>query len=142
MTLPGGQRKFNRSAAPFAERQAHFARWLLLGGWCFLIVSLLVPWWDFWPVHLHPCSGQPYCHRREGTQIFWGSVVPLSVLMLVVHSHELWRRLCPLAFVSAWPAASDCNAIAAEGGGRRGWRPAPGWGDTMCNCSGASSSPA
>jgi len=100
MTLAGGQRKFNRSAAPFAERQAHFARWLLLGGWCFLIVSLLVPWWDFWPVHLHPCSGQPYCHRQEGTQIFWGSVVPLSVLMLVVHSHELWRRLCPLAFVS------------------------------------------
>jgi hypothetical protein len=119
MTLAGGQRKFNRSAAPFAERQAHIARWLLLGGWCFLIVSLLVPWWDFWPVHLHPCSGQPYCHRREGTQIFWGSVVPLSVLMLVVHSHELWRRLCPLAFVSRL-----AGSLGLQRNSRSGRRPA------------------
>lgn len=100
MTLARGQRKFNKTAAPFGERQAHIARWLLLGGWCFLIVSLLVPWWDFWPMHLDPCDGQPHCHHREGTQIFWASVVPLSVLLLVVHSHELWRKLCPLAFIS------------------------------------------
>ena len=119
MTLAGGQRKFNRSAAPFGERQAHFARWLLLGGWCFLIVSLLVPWWDFWPVHLDPCDGQHHCHHRDGNQIFWGSVVPLSVLMLVVHSHELWRRLCPLAFVSRL-----AGSLGLQRNGRSGRRPA------------------
>jgi len=65
------------------ERHARLLRWLLISGWLALIVSLLVP---FSPV--------------PGNRIFWGSVVPSGLLVIAAISHELWRRLCPLAFAS------------------------------------------
>lgn len=77
-----------------------------------------MPWWDIWPVNLDPCAGQALCHHREGTQIFWGSVVPLSVLLLVVHSHELWRKLCPLAFVSRLASSLGVQRRQANGRGQ------------------------
>ena len=85
------------------EQQARVVRWCLLIGWGLLILSLLIPAIEL-PAHLAPqCDPEAAAcvlHREPGNRLFWGVVVPLSVLMLVVLSHELWRRICPLAFVS------------------------------------------
>ncbi len=83
----------------WSERQAQLIRWLLLSGWIFLIVSLFAGI-DLYPFDVNRCGGSPDCHSLEGNQIFWGMVVPGSLFVLVVFSHELWRRICPLALVS------------------------------------------
>jgi len=67
-------------------------RWTLLGGWLLLILSLL------WPV----AAGLP---QHPGNRVFWGTVVPVGLLLIGVASHEIWRRICPLAFVSLLPRA-------------------------------------
>ena len=85
------------------EQQARVVRWVLLTGWCLLILSLLIPALTL------PTSLAPGCepnavdclmHRQPGNRLFWGVVVPTGLLILVVGSHEFWRRICPLAFVS------------------------------------------
>jgi hypothetical protein len=38
-----------------------------------------------------------------GPRIFWGMVIPSSFFILLIFSHEIWRRICPLAFVSQFP---------------------------------------
>ena len=85
------------------EQQARVVRWVLLIGWGLLILSLLIPAIEL-PEALAPqCDpGAAACvlHREPGNRLFWGVVVPSSLLMLVVLSHELWRRICPLAFLS------------------------------------------
>jgi hypothetical protein len=35
-----------------------------------------------------------------GPRIFWSLIVPSSFFILLIFSHEIWRRICPLAFVS------------------------------------------
>ncbi len=45
---------------------------------------------------------QPYA---LGARIFWGMVVPASILILVILGHETWRRICPLSFLSQLPRA-------------------------------------
>ncbi|MFM7236381.1 MAG: cyclic nucleotide-binding domain-containing protein [Cyanobium sp.] len=65
------------------ERHARLLRWLLISGWLALLVSLLIP-----------------AIPIQGNRLFWGTVVPAGVLIIGAISHELWRRLCPLAFVS------------------------------------------
>ena len=65
------------------EGHARLLRWLLITGWLALIASLLLP--------AAPLSGN---------RLFWGTVVPSGLLVIGAVSHELWRRLCPLAFVS------------------------------------------
>ena len=87
------------------ERHAHALRWLLLLGWLGLIGSLLLSPWlnsDLIPGRLASCAAGGSCnlHHHDGNRLFWGMVVPLGLLMIVAMSHELWRRLCPLAFVS------------------------------------------
>lgn len=85
------------------ERQAHFIRWVLLICWCSLIISLLIPTLVL-PESLVPNCEPDYSgclmHRQPGNRLFWGVIVPTGLLILVVVSHELWRRVCPLAFVS------------------------------------------
>ncbi len=51
--------------------------------------------------------------------MFWGVVVPLGVLMLVLLSHEIWRRICPLAFVSQLFRALGLQRTVVGKGGRR-----------------------
>jgi len=73
-----------------SERHARLVRWALLIGWLLLITSLLLP-------ALAPFGpGQ----RLPGNRLFWGTVVPVGLLLIGAISHELWRRICPLAFVS------------------------------------------
>ena len=103
----------------WSERQAHLVRWLLLLGWLGLIISLLIPHFDPWPFNVNPCGPLRQCHTHDGNQIFWGMVVPAGLLILVVLSHEVWRRICPLAFVSQVFRALRWQRTVPGRGGRR-----------------------
>ena len=86
------------------ERQLHALRWCLLVGWLLLIGSLLIPavQTPFWMAPGCPAELGSSClgHGQPGNRVFWGTVVPLGLLLIGVVSHEFWRRICPLAFVS------------------------------------------
>ena len=92
------------SSQPLPERQMRLVRWALLIGWLLLILSLLLPalslperWLPLCQDSLaRPCQ----LHRQPGNRLFWGTVVPVGLLLIAVVSHQIWRRLCPLAFVS------------------------------------------
>lgn len=90
-----------------SERQVRLFRWGLVAGWLLLILSLLIsPWYSLelhrWAGGMVPCAPGLSCelHRHDGNRIFWGLVVPAGLLVIVALSHEVWRRTCPLAFVS------------------------------------------
>ncbi len=106
-----------------SEHQAHSLRWLLLLGWLGLIGSLLLsPWVNSDPIpgRLVDCAPMGSCslHHHDGNRLFWGVVVPLGLLMIVAVSHELWRRLCPLAFVSQLFRALGLQRTGRGQGGR------------------------
>jgi Cyclic nucleotide-binding domain len=103
------------------ERRMRIVRWILVVSWLLLIASLfydpLSPWltqpdnrWS--PLRIDPnlcvkvqgvcLVEQPY---ELGTTIFWGAIVPLSIFILLIFGHELWRRICPLSFLSQIPRA-------------------------------------
>ena len=85
------------------EKQARLVRWVLTLGWLLLIGSLFLPDGVGLPIAHDPCPTASSCgelHNNSGNRVFWGSVVPLGILIIVGFSHELWRRICPLAFVS------------------------------------------
>jgi Cyclic nucleotide-binding domain/4Fe-4S binding domain len=104
-----------------AERRMHTVRWVLTSGWLLLIVSLLYdplsPWltepdniWSPLRLNLADCvKVQGVCLQEQpyplGTTIFWGAVVPSSIFILLIFGHELWRRICPLSFLSQIPRA-------------------------------------
>lgn len=93
------------------ERQAHLLRWVLLLGWLALIASLLSPLLGGqlggWALRPPLCPEGLECHGHGGNQLFWGTVVPSGLLILAAGSHELWRRICPLAFASQLFRALD-----------------------------------
>ena len=76
----------------------HGARWALLLGWLLLIVLLLRPPLQA-PGRPALCDALTICSPSLGNDLFWNIGLPL-VLLCVVLSHELWRRICPLSFVS------------------------------------------
>ncbi|MDX2228215.1 MAG: cyclic nucleotide-binding domain-containing protein [Leptolyngbyaceae cyanobacterium bins.349] len=106
--------------AQVSERVMHRVRWVLTTGWLVLILSLL---YDPWTAALtqpdHPWSPlrltgqciqvQGQCLVEEpypiGATVFWGAVVPSGIFILLVFGHELWRRICPLSFLSQIPRA-------------------------------------
>lgn len=104
-----------------SESLMHRVRVLLTVGWLILIVSLfydpISPWLTqpdrfFSPFRLDlaTCiSVQGKCLEQHpyaiGADIFWGLVVPSSIFILLVFGHELWRRICPLSFLSQIPRA-------------------------------------
>ena len=47
-----------------------------------------------------PLPTEPYA---MGNQIFWGMVLPLIPLFMMVFGHEAWRRVCPLSLFSQIP---------------------------------------
>lgn len=104
-----------------AERRMHLVRWVLTSAWLLLIASLLYdplsPWLtepgNVWsPLRINPAicvKVQGVCLQEQpyalGTTIFWGVVVPCSIFILLIFGHELWRRICPLSFLSQIPRA-------------------------------------
>ncbi|GAB4339216.1 MAG: hypothetical protein OHK0047_29900 [Leptolyngbyaceae cyanobacterium] len=104
--------------AQLPERQMHWVRWMLTLAWLLIIASLFYdPWtpaltepdhsWS--PLRLpDTCiSVQGKCLVEQpyplGTTIFWGAIVPAAIFILLVFGHELWRRICPLSFLSQIP---------------------------------------
>ena len=85
---------FNR----WPERQARLARWALLLAWLGLIALLLKP--ELGPSYRSSvCLESTICRPGIGNDIFWNIGLPL-VILAVLLSHEIWRRICPLSFVS------------------------------------------
>ncbi|MEB3332939.1 MAG: 4Fe-4S binding protein [Synechococcaceae cyanobacterium] len=80
------------------ETQARLARWALLLGWLGLIAVLLKPQLAP-PYRSLSCTDPGFCRPGIGNDLFWNIGLPL-VILAVVLSHELWRRICPLSFVS------------------------------------------
>ncbi|WP_017326020.1 EF-hand domain-containing protein [Synechococcus sp. PCC 7336] len=117
------------------EKQMHRVRWVLTIAWIVLIVSLfydpISPWLTdpsnaASPLRLYlsdpsnptsPLRIDPdICVRVQGAcleespyalgaPIFWGMVIPTAVFILLVFGHDLWRRICPLSFLSQIPRA-------------------------------------
>ena len=102
------------------EIRMHWVRWLLTTGWLLIIGSLFFdPFTARFTSAEHPWSPlrlpgtcvevQGRCLVEApyplGTTIFWGAVVPAGIFILLVFGHELWRRICPLSFLSQIPRA-------------------------------------
>lgn len=106
--------------AQLPERRMHWIRWILTIGWLLVIASLF---YDPWTAALtepdHPWSPlrlsgecvsvQGRCLEEQpypiGATLFWGAIVPSGIFILLVFGHELWRRICPLGFLSQIPRA-------------------------------------
>ncbi|WNZ21538.1 cyclic nucleotide-binding domain-containing protein [Leptolyngbya sp. NK1-12] len=106
--------------AQVPERQMHWIRWILTVGWLLVIASLFYdPWTAALTAPEHPWSPlrltgecvpvQGQCVEEQpypiGATLFWGAIVPSGILILLVFGHELWRRICPLSFLSQIPRA-------------------------------------
>ncbi|MGI0482578.1 cyclic nucleotide-binding domain-containing protein [Geminocystis sp. CENA526] len=103
------------------EKTMHSVRWILTLGWLVLILSLFYD--PISPlltspdnlgsplrVNLDACvSVQNVCLEKNyyylGAPIFWGIIVPSGIFILLIFGHELWRRICPLSFLSQIPRA-------------------------------------
>lgn len=100
-----------------SEKSIRLIRWGLTIAWLLLIVSLF---YDpisaslTAPDRLFAASNPDGCFQFQGecrpfspypmgARIFWGMVVPLSILILLIFGHEAWRRICPLSFISQLP---------------------------------------
>jgi CRP-like cAMP-binding protein len=106
---------FNKTA----ETTMHSIRWVLTIAWLFLILSLFYdpisplltsPDNELSPfrVNLDSCvEVQGKCLEKNyyylGASLFWGIIVPSAIFILLVFGHELWRRICPLSFLSQIP---------------------------------------
>lgn len=106
--------------AQLPERRMHWVRWVLTIAWLLMIVSLFYdPWTSALTEPNHPWSPlrlpntcvqvQGECLSEQpyplGTTLFWGAIVPSAIFILLVFGHELWRRICPLSFLSQIPRA-------------------------------------
>ncbi len=101
------------------EKQMHLVRWFLVVGWILLVLSAFYDPISLWltdptslwsPVHINVdrCilvqgSCLPQSSYVMAPRIFWGIVVPAGVIILLVGGHEVWRRICPLYFISQIP---------------------------------------
>ncbi|MDJ0525943.1 MAG: calcium-binding protein, partial [Microcystis sp. M53600_WE12] len=105
--------------AQIPERSMHYLRWVVTIAWLILIFSLFFdpisaqltdPNNLSSPLRVDPdvcIKVQGVCLPQSSYQlaapIFWGIVVPSSIFILLVFGHELWRRICPLSFLSQIP---------------------------------------
>ena len=102
-----------------SEQQMHRVRWVLTCAWLLLIASLFYDpisplitapnqLWSPFRIKPEDCIPvqnvcldlQPY---PLGAPIFWGMIVPSAIFILLVFGHEIWRRICPLSFLSQIP---------------------------------------
>jgi hypothetical protein len=98
--------------ATIPEKYMRLTRWSLTIGWLILIASLFYD-----PVSAaltqpgSPFAAATDCFQFQGqcrpltpypmgARLFWGMVLPLVILTLLILGHEAWRRICPLSFLS------------------------------------------
>jgi hypothetical protein len=102
-----------------SEPKMHLVRWVLVVGWLILVCSSFYDPISFWltdpnnlasPLHVKASTcvlvqGKclPQVSYVLGPRIFWGAIVPLGIIILLVGGHEFWRRICPLSFISQIP---------------------------------------
>ncbi len=105
--------------AKIPETKMNWIRWGLAIGWLLLILSLFYdpisatltePQQFFGPKTTDACFElQGQCHPLTpyplGARIFWGTIVPAAIAILLLFGHEAWRRICPLSFFSQIPRA-------------------------------------
>lgn len=58
---------------------------------------------DFLNPSVAPPLTAPTPPAHWGNQIFWGLLIPLVPIFLMLLGHEAWRRICPLSFFSQLP---------------------------------------
>jgi hypothetical protein len=102
------------------EKQMHYVRWLLTIGWAILIGSMfydplttqLTDASNLWsPFHIGTdcIQFQGACLQPEpydmGARIFWGMIIPSTIVLIFLFGHEAWRRICPLSFIAQLPRA-------------------------------------
>ena len=101
------------------EKTIHKFRQILAIGWLLLIFAAFYDPLSLWltdpnnlgsPIRIDQnicVSIQGRCLTQEAyvlaPRIFWGMIVPLSIVTLVFFGHESWRRICPLSFFSQIP---------------------------------------
>jgi 4Fe-4S binding domain len=104
-----------------SEQVMHRVRWGVTLCWLLLIVSLfydpitpaLTRSTNLWsPFRIDPqlcIKVQGVCQFQSpyalGAACFWGMIIPASIFIMLVFGHELWRRICPLSFLSQLPRA-------------------------------------
>ena len=104
-----------------SEKQMQHFRWLLTTGWLLLIFSLFYdPYslkltevnleWSIFRLNTDECVLiQGVCSQENpypvGVAVFWGIIVPSAIFIFLVFGHDLWRRVCPLSFLSQIPKA-------------------------------------
>ena len=100
----------------FSEQQIDRFRKVLAIGWSLLILLSFYDPVSRWlthpdnldsPLHIDPSVCvlvQGECLQQVSyvlaPRIFWGIVVPSSIIILTVGGHDTWRRICPLSFFS------------------------------------------
>lgn len=104
-----------------SEKSMHLFRWGLTSCWLIFIVSLFYDPFSTWltspettwsPFRIDPnlCfkiqNSCVYQHSYSiGMSFFWGIAIPMTIFILLLFGHELWRRICPLSFLSQIPRA-------------------------------------
>ena len=91
---------------------------ILLIGWLILILSMFYdpisahltePGRLFGPDTANACyqfqeqTCLPITPYPLGARIFWGIILPLAIVTLLVFGHEAWRRICPLSLAAQIP---------------------------------------
>jgi polyferredoxin/heme exporter protein D len=102
------------------EKQMHYVRWLLTIGWAVLIGSMFYdPFttqltdvsnlWSPFRIGTDCIQFQGACLQPTpydmGARIFWGMIIPSSIVLIFLFGHEVWRRICPLSFIAQLPRA-------------------------------------
>jgi hypothetical protein len=103
--------------AKLPEKFIRLTRWGFVIGWLGLIASLFydpVSAILTAPGNLFAATADCFQFQGEcrpltaypmGARFFWGMILPLVILTLLILGHEAWRRICPLSFLSQIPRA-------------------------------------
>lgn len=100
-----------------SERTMRWVRGGLFLGWALLTVSLfwdpLTPDWtrpgqpmaELWLGPPSTVQGTRFIEAPYaiGAHVFWTFIIPAVPLVLMVFGHNVWRRLCPLSFITQIP---------------------------------------